>query len=75
MQKINQKLLFNLKKYANPFICHISHYAYLSPSHVLTLVRADEMNMSSRLKRIALGQGQGKKAVSLIEKGITAGDW
>ena len=31
--------------------------------------------MSDRLKRIALGQGQGKKASSLIEKGIVAGDW
>ena len=35
----------------------------------------EDMNMSNRLRRIALGQGQGKKAVSLIEKGTVAGDW
>lgn len=36
---------------------------------------ADEMNMTDRLKRIALGQGQGKKASNLVEKGIVNGDW
>jgi len=38
-------------------------------------ILADEMNMTDRLKRIALGQGQGKKASNLIEKGIANGDW
>ena len=38
-------------------------------------VLANEMNMSYRLKRIALGQGQGKKATAMIEKGMTVGDW
>lgn len=38
-------------------------------------ILANEMNMGDRLKRIALGQGQGKKAASLIEKGMTTGDW
>ena len=38
-------------------------------------ILADDMNMSDRLKRIALGQGQGKKASTLIEKGVAAGDW
>jgi dynein heavy chain, axonemal len=38
-------------------------------------ILADELNMGDRLKRIALGQGQGKKASSLIEKGIVNGDW
>jgi dynein heavy chain, axonemal len=38
-------------------------------------VLATEMNMSDRLKRIALGQGQGKKASALIERGLVAGDW
>lgn len=38
-------------------------------------ILADEMNMMDRLKRIALGQGQGKKASSMIEKGVAAGDW
>jgi dynein heavy chain len=38
-------------------------------------ILADEMNMSQRLKRIALGQGQGKKASALIEKGMEKGDW
>ena len=33
------------------------------------------MTLLARLKRIALGQGQGKKAASLIEKGVAAGDW
>jgi dynein heavy chain len=38
-------------------------------------ILADEMNMSQRLKRIALGQGQGKKASALIEKGMEKEDW
>jgi dynein heavy chain len=38
-------------------------------------ILADDLNMSDRLKRIALGQGQGKKASNLIEKGLIAGDW
>jgi dynein heavy chain len=38
-------------------------------------ILANEMNMGDRLKRIALGQGQGKKASALIEKGLVAGDW
>lgn len=38
-------------------------------------ILANDMNMSDRLKRIALGQGQGKKASMLIEKGMQAGDW
>ena len=33
------------------------------------------MNMSDRLHRIALGQGQGKKASNMIEKGMANGDW
>ena len=36
---------------------------------------ADDLNMSEKLKRIALGQGQGKKAAALIEKGMADGDW
>eukprot|EP01041_Mallomonas_annulata_P000832 gene832-1621_t len=38
-------------------------------------ILADDMNMGYRLKRIALGQGQGKKAAALIEKGLVVGDW
>ncbi|RYH30569.1 hypothetical protein EON65_04765 [archaeon] len=38
-------------------------------------ILATEMNMNDKLKRIALGQGQGKKASALIEKGMAAGDW
>jgi dynein heavy chain len=38
-------------------------------------ILANEMNMGDRLKRIALGQGQGKKASALIERGLVAGDW
>ena len=38
-------------------------------------ILANEMSMSDRLKRIALGQGQGKKAVALVEKGMANGDW
>jgi dynein heavy chain len=38
-------------------------------------ILADELNMSDRLKRIALGQGQGKKASTMIEKGLQNGDW
>ena len=38
-------------------------------------ILANDMNMSDRLKRIALGQGQGKKASTMVEKGMAAGDW
>ena len=38
-------------------------------------ILANDMNMSDRLKRIALGQGQGKKAAAMIEKGMSTGDW
>lgn len=38
-------------------------------------ILANDMNMTDRLKRIALGQGQGKKASALIERGLVAGDW
>lgn len=38
-------------------------------------ILAEDLNMSDRLKRIALGQGQGKKATSLIERGMQVGDW
>jgi len=36
---------------------------------------AQDLNMTDKLKRIALGQGQGKNAANLIEKGVVAGDW
>lgn len=36
---------------------------------------AEDMNMTHRLKRIALGQGQGKKAAAMIERGCIHGDW
>jgi dynein heavy chain len=38
-------------------------------------ILANDMNMSDRLRRIALGQGQGKKAAAMIERGMTAGEW
>jgi dynein heavy chain len=38
-------------------------------------ILADEMNMSERLQRIALGQGQGNKAKALVEKSLVSGDW
>jgi len=38
-------------------------------------ILAEDLNMSDRLKRIALGQGQGKKASTMIEKGMANGDW
>jgi dynein heavy chain, axonemal len=38
-------------------------------------ILAEEYRMTNRLKRIALGQGQGKKAALLIERGMIAGDW
>jgi dynein heavy chain, axonemal len=44
------------------------------PNKELDLL-AEDMNMTERLKRIALGQGQGKKASALIEKGMVNGDW
>ena len=44
------------------------------PNKELDLLAVD-LNMSDRLKRIALGQGQGKKATSMIEKGMQTGDW
>ena len=36
---------------------------------------ADEMNMKERLKRIALGQGQGAKASSMVERAMATGEW
>jgi dynein heavy chain len=36
---------------------------------------AEEMNMKERLKRIALGQGQGTKAANLVERGMQVGEW
>jgi dynein heavy chain, axonemal len=36
---------------------------------------AEEMDMSDRLQRIALGQGQGNKAKALVEKSLVTGDW
>ncbi|KAJ1440901.1 dynein heavy chain and region D6 of dynein motor-domain-containing protein, partial [Ochromonadaceae sp. CCMP2298] len=44
------------------------------PNKELDLL-AEEMNMGDRLSRIALGQGQGKKASALIERGMLVGDW
>ena len=38
-------------------------------------ILAEEMNMTERLQRIALGQGQGKKASTLVEKSLVNGDW
>ena len=38
-------------------------------------ILADDLNMSDRLRRIALGQGQGKKAAAMIERGMQVGDW
>jgi dynein heavy chain len=38
-------------------------------------ILAENMGFTDRLKRIALGQGQGKKASNLVEKGIQNGDW
>ena len=44
------------------------------PNKELDLLASD-MNMSDRLKRIALGQGQGKKASELVNRGMMVGDW
>jgi dynein heavy chain len=44
------------------------------PNKELDLL-AQEMNMTDRLKRIALGQGQGKKATDMINRGAMVGDW
>jgi dynein heavy chain len=38
-------------------------------------ILAGDMNMDSKLKRIALGQGQGKKASMMIERASIAGEW
>jgi dynein heavy chain len=38
-------------------------------------ILAAQLDMQDRLKRIALGQGQGKKASNLVEKGCANGDW
>lgn len=38
-------------------------------------ILAEELKMTKRLKRIALGQGQGPKAAAMIEKGLQYGDW
>lgn len=38
-------------------------------------ILANDMNMNGKLHQIALGQGQGKKASDLIQRGIQSGDW
>jgi dynein heavy chain len=66
------KACFNDSIITTPLIFVLSSGS--DPNKELDLL-ADDLNMSDRLKRIALGQGQGKKASSLIEKGLVAGDW
>jgi dynein heavy chain len=38
-------------------------------------ILADSMSMLDRLDRIALGQGQGKKATAMVERGCSEGRW
>ena len=44
------------------------------PNKELDLL-AEEVNMTDRLARIALGQGQGGKAAALVEKSMVTGGW
>ena len=77
-QRYIQPPPFDLKACYNDSFPHSPLIFILSsgsdPNKELDLL-AEEMNMTDRLKRIALGQGQGKKASSLVEKGIQVGDW
>jgi hypothetical protein len=77
-QKFIEPPPFDLKASYNDSAVNIPLIFVLSsgsdPNKELDIL-ADEMNMSDRLKRIALGQGQGKKASQLIEQGIAKGDW
>jgi dynein heavy chain, axonemal len=66
------KICYNESVPITPLIFVLSSGS--DPNKELDLL-AEDMNMSERLKRIALGQGQGKKASTLIEKGIINGDW
>ena len=77
-EKFIQSPPFDLKSCYNDFISTTPLIFVLSsgsdPNKVLDIL-ANDMNMSDRLKRIALGQGQGKKASTMVEKGMAAGDW
>jgi dynein heavy chain len=66
------KTCFNDSVTTTPLIFVLSSGS--DPNKELDLL-AEYMNMTDRLKRIALGQGQGKKASNLIEKGVANGDW
>ena len=76
--KFIQPPLFDLKACYNdsftitPLIFILSSGS--DPNKDLDLL-ANDLNMSDKLQRIALGQGQGKKATMLIEKGIETGNW
>ena len=39
------------------------------------LTFAEKMNMTKKLEMISLGQGQGPKALAMIENGIVCGNW
>jgi len=77
-EKFIQPPPFDLKSCYNDSISTTSLIFVLSsgsdPNKDLDIL-ANDMNMSDRLKRIALGQGQGKKASTMVEKGMAAGDW
>lgn len=66
------KACYNDSETTTPLIFVLSSGS--DPNKELDIL-ADDLNMGDRLKRIALGQGQGKKASSLIEKGVQVGDW
>lgn len=66
------KACYNDSTPATPLIFILSSGS--DPNKDLDIL-ADDMNMGSRLDRIALGQGQGKIAASLIEKALVSGNW
>ncbi|CAE7538086.1 Dnah1, partial [Symbiodinium microadriaticum] len=66
------KICYNESVPITPLIFVLSSGS--DPNKELDLL-AEDMNMTDRLRRIALGQGQGKKASTLIEKGLINGDW
>lgn len=62
--------IFNGSTNISPIVCMISP-GYDPASDIIKL--AEKLN--KRYKSISLGQGQGKKALDMLEKGMTKGHW
>ena len=69
---INFLEVWRLSTPSSPIVCIISPGA--DPASDIREL-AQKMDMSNRLKRVALGQGQGEIARSYVEGAVTKGQW